>query len=69
MFPYMVVNVKIRNICHFTSMVMYSFFWVRDSLDRWDWLARSMSGKSRVVKATSGADRESEKKTSEELRL
>ena len=38
-------------------------------MDRWDWLARSMSGKSRVVKATSGADRESEKKTSEELRL
>ena len=38
-------------------------------MDGWDWLARSMSGRSRVVKANSGADGESEKKTSEELRL
>ena len=38
-------NVKIRNICAFPSMWRRVFSQVRDSLDRWHWLAASLSDK------------------------
>ena len=41
---------------------MYSFFLVKGSFDRWNWLALSMSGKSHVVTTSKGADRESGEK-------
>lgn len=40
---------------------MYSFFRVKGSFDKWNWLAISMRGRSHVVSASRGADRESEK--------
>lgn len=50
-------------------MVMYSFFRVRFSFDRWCWLAISIKGSSHMVKINSGVDRESEKNVNEKLRL
>lgn len=50
-------------------MVIYSFFRVRFSFDRWCWLAISIKGRSHMVKINSGVDRESEKNTNEKLRL
>ena len=52
----MATSVTIRNVCNTTRMVT---FWgeIRASLNRWDWLARGMSGN-----LSSGADRESKKK-------
>ena len=51
------------------SIEIYSFFRVKGSFDRWNWLAINMSGKSHVVSASKGADRESEKNSNEKLRL
>lgn len=50
-------------------MVMYSFFRVRFSFDRWCWLAISIKGSSHMVKINSGVDRGSEKNINEKLRL
>lgn len=50
-------------------MVMYSFFRVRFSFDKWCWLAINIKGRSHMVKISSGVDRESEKNTNEKLRL
>lgn len=50
-------------------MVINSFFRVSDSLDRWCWLAISMSGSNHIVNISKGADRESEKNMSEVFRL
>lgn len=46
-----------------------SFFRVSDSLDRWCWLAISMSGSNHMVNISRGADRESEKNIREVFRL
>lgn len=51
------------------SMVMYSFFRPRGSLERWAWLAVSIRGRSHVVNTIKGADRGSEKKMAERLML
>lgn len=59
----------IKNSCSRISMVMYSFFRVRFSFDKWCWLAISIRGRSHMVKISNGADRESEKNTNEKLRL
>lgn len=59
----------IKNTWSRTSMVINSFFRVSDSLDRWCWLAISMSGSSHIVNISKGADRESEKNMSEVFRL
>lgn len=40
----MAVKVIIRNSCSRISMVIYSFFRVVVSFDRWDWLAISIRG-------------------------
>lgn len=50
-------------------MVIYNFFRVRFSFDKWCWLAINIKGRSHMVKINSGADRESEKNTNEKLRL
>ncbi len=55
------VNVMIRNNCNKISIVMYSFFRVSGSFDRWNWLAMSIRGRSHVVSVSSGADKESVK--------
>ena len=49
------------------SIVIYSFFQVGDSFDRWHWLALSISGWSHV-RIHKGASRKSEK-INEKLRL
>lgn len=59
----------IKNNCSRISIVIYSFFRVRLSFDRWCWLAISIKGRSHMVKINSGVDRESEKNISEKLRL
>lgn len=51
------------------SIVMYSFFRVKFSFDRCDWLAISISGRSHVVSTSKGAESESEKNSSEKFRL
>ena len=50
-------------------MVIYSFFRVKLSFDRWCWLAINIRGRSHMVRISSGVDRESEKNTKEKLRL
>lgn len=65
----MAVKVIIRNSCSRISMVIYSFFRVVVSFDRWDWLAISIRGRSHVVRTSRGADSESEKNVKEKLRL
>lgn len=65
----MAVKVIIRNSCSEISIVINSFFRVRFSFDRWCWLAISIRGRSHMVKISSGVDRESEKNSSEKLRL
>ena len=55
------VNVMIRNNCSRISIVMNNFFRVGDSFDKWCWLAMSIKGRSHVVSASKGADRESVK--------
>ena len=65
----MAVKVIIRNSCSRISMVIYSFFRVVVSFDRWDWLAISIRGRSHVVRTSRGVDSESEKNVKEKLRL
>ena len=59
----------IRNSCNKIDMVINSFFGVRFSFDRWCWLAINIKRRSHIVRINSGVDKESEKKTSENLRL
>lgn len=49
-------------------MLIYSFLRASDSLLRWFWLAMIISGKSHVVRISSGVDSESEKKFRENIR-
>ena len=63
------VNVMIKRSCRRMSIVIYSFFRVKVSFDRCDWLAMSISGRSHVVSTSRGAERESEKNSSEKFRL
>lgn len=51
------------------SIVIYSFFRVRLSFDRWCWLAIIIRGRSHIVRINSGVDNESEKKVGEKFRL
>lgn len=50
-------------------MIIYSFFRAAGSFDRWCWLAVNIRGRSQVVSVSRGADSESEKNSSEKLRL
>lgn len=49
--------------------MIYNFFRTKVSFDRCDWLAISISGRSHVVSTSRGAERESEKNSSEKFRL
>lgn len=51
------------------SIVIYSFFRVKVSFDRCDWLATSISGRSHVVNTSRGAESESEKNNNEKFKL
>lgn len=63
------VKVIIRKTWSRISIVMNNFFRASDSLDRWCWLAISVSGSSHMVSISRGADRESEKNIREVFRL
>lgn len=63
------MNVIIRSICRKISIERYNFFKVQDSLARWCWLARIMSGRSHIVSIIRGDDSGSEKKVDEKLLL
>lgn len=63
------VKVIIRNNWRRISIEIYSFFRVKGSFDKWCWLAISIRGRSHVVSANSGADRESEKNIKEEFNV
>lgn len=65
----MAVKVIIKNSWSRISIEIYSFFRIRGSFDRWDWLAINISGRSHVVSASSGADKESEKNSKDEFRV
>lgn len=49
-------NVMIRRICRMASMDTYSFLWVSFSFFMWFWLARSIKGRSQVVKIIRGVE-------------
>lgn len=63
------VKVIISRTWSETSIVMNSFFRVRDSLERWYWVAINMSGSSHIVSISRGVDKESEKNINEVFRL
>lgn len=65
----MAVNVIIRNSCNKINIVIYNFFRVKFSFDKWCWLAINIKGRSHIVKINSGIDKESEKNINEKLRL
>lgn len=65
----MAVKVIIRNSWSKVNIEIYSFFRMSGSFDRWNWLAINISGRSHVVSASSGADRESEKNSKDEFRV
>ena len=48
-----------------TSIVMYSFFRISDSLSKWDWLTINIRGRSHIVRISNGVERESEKNVNE----
>lgn len=65
----MAVKVKIKKVWRRVSIVMYSFFRARGSLDKWDWEAMIIRGRSHVVSISRGVDSGSEKNRGEKLRL
>lgn len=62
-------NVMMSKIWRDTSREIYSFLLCSGSFLIWFWLARSMSGRSQVVRTRSGADRGSAENMVEKLRL
>lgn len=63
------MKVIIKNNWRRVSIEIYSFFRVRGSFDKWDWLAMSMRGRSHVVSTSNGADKESEKNIKEKFKV
>lgn len=62
-------NVMMSRICRHVSREMYSFLLCSVSFLMWFWLARSISGRSQVVRTRRGADRGSVENMVEKLRL
>lgn len=62
-------NVMISKVCKHTRREIYSFLLCSGSFLMWFWLARSVSGRSQVVRTRSGVDRGSVENMVEKLRL
>lgn len=59
----------VRRIWRVISIEMYSFWLNSFSFFMWFWLARSISGRSQVVRMISGVDKGSEENVVEKFRL